>query len=261
MTSLNEHDLKVIRWIQELRSCKVSQATELYRQQAKKLADPDHPQRHDIIWEAVQRGEKIEPAKEAAPRSGRSELTAQMVTTADKIKPKEKAVMPEKEKKAKKAKKPAKKAKAPAAPRPEVELAELSRDVELTPAGDEFKHVYTANLFGKKHAAVLASAAYDVDEPKKFRFNPIHISETRLDRAKKYASDQGLPLAVCAEVWMKDRRHQGYAVPEELLSKFATKMSRGRIAMSLSAEARLAYREGGWDGVKFSVAKVEQAAA
>ncbi len=235
MISLNEDDLVVVGKIQERKNCTLARARETYRSHAAKLADPSRLDRHAIIWDNIQSGVKIsEPTKES----------------------KEKKAMPKKEAKKKAAKK---KAAAPAEPRPEVELAELTRDVELT-AVEDSKHVHTANLFGKKHAVLWMSANHD-NPGTAARFAPLHLSEQKLDEVKAYASKNDLPLAVCVTVRVKGRADQGYAVPADVLKECSTKMSRGRVSLSLSAESRLAYREKGWDGCKFAVAKIAPSAA
>ena len=235
MMPFTEDDLRVIKRIQELKSCKVAQAAELYRGHARKLADPDHAQRHEIIWDRVQRGEKG------------SEIQKEEKVTPKKAAPKKKAKKATAELKA---------------ARPVVELAELTREVELTPVVDEdSKYVHTAVLFGKKHAVLFASARYEGEEATKARFYPVHVSETRLAEVKRYAAKNDLPVAVCVSVRIKGRLDQGYALQEEVFSKFSNKMSRGRVSVSLSGEARLAYRENGWDGCKFTEAKAESAAA
>jgi hypothetical protein len=234
MITFNESDYDVVKWIQELKGCTVARAKQIFIQKALRLAQPDLHNRHEIVWEAVKRGEKISD------------------------KPKEKRqVAPEKAEKPKKAKKAAapkavKAAKPKPEPRVEIPLAELTREVELTQSNDEkFKNFHTATLFGKKHAAFWIVVNHE-DQGTAARFGPAHLSEQRIAGLKEYASQEGLPLAVCVAVRIKGRLDQGYAIAEELLKKFSTKMSRGRISLSLSHAARSAYRETGWDNCKFS---------
>jgi hypothetical protein len=234
-----------VKWIQELKSCKVSKAKEIYREAVQKLANPDIADRHEIAYGNILRGEKgnTEPGK--APSS--HEPT------------KEKTVAEKKAKAPKKA--AAKKATSePKTPRQVVELADLTREVELTPAGEGFNGVYTANLFGKKHSVYWIDIDH-ADPGAAARFAPPHLSEKKLDLARKFALKAEIPLAVCVTVRVKGRVDQGYAATEELVKKFSNKMSRGRISLSMSADARLAYRQDGWDGCKFSVKESDSKAA
>lgn len=236
MISLNEDDLQVVRWLQELHSCTPARAKEIYRQHAAKLADPTRLDRHDIISDNI--GRSLKDAE-----SGKSSAT-----------PKETKAMATKEAK-KSTKKKAKKAAAEA-PRAVVELAPLTREVELTPVGSG---VYTANLFGNKKHAVALSMYDNAKESSPLALGP--FSEARIKAAKKFAKENEMEVAYCATLLVKGKPVSGFALPEDLFKKFANEQSRGRVRMGTSAEARAAYREGGWDDCKFSVAKAEEAAA
>lgn len=225
---LNEDDMQVVLKLQEAKNTTIQRAKDFYRIQVKKLANPDISNRSEIILENFQRG-----------RNGNS---------AD--------VFDDKPKKAAKAKKVAKvkAAKPEKTPRVEVSLPELSREVELKQT--EQPYVFTANLFGKKHAVILA----EIDHGKgaESRFGYIGVSARRLDLAKKYAKENDLPLAICATVRVKGRLDQGYAVPLVLFEKYKLE---SKHALTLGKEARSAYQADGWAGVKFTEAKVEKKAA
>lgn len=245
MTALTEKDLQVVGRIQEARGCTVAKAREIFRKYAKQLADPDHADRAQLVSDNFFRTEEFDPSADNPVKDSAEEQTK---------------MAPEETKKKKARKKPAAKKKA-AKPKtaavPALALADLTREVELQPT--EEKHVHTALLFGKKHAVSWSEIGHD--KGAKSRFAPPHLSEVRLDAAIAYGKTNDLPVAVCVTIRVSGRLDQGYAIPSEVFKKFITKMSRGRMSLSMSNEARAAYREGGWDDVKFSVAKSEQAAA
>lgn len=235
MISLREDDLKVVQWIQELHSCTVAQAKDKYRKLATKLADPTSLDRHQIISENIGRSLKdVESGKSSeAPKETKAMAT---------------------EKAKKSAKKKAK--KAASAPRPVVELSPLTREVELTPVGSG--GVFTANLFGNKKHAVALSMYDNAKESSPLALGP--FSEARIKAAKKFAKENDMEVAYCATLLVKGKPVSGFALPEDLFKKYANEQSRGRVRMGTSAEACAAYREGGWDDCKFSIAK-EAAAA
>ncbi len=232
MISLNENDLIVVGKIQERKGCTLARAREAYRIHAAKLADPSRLDRHDVIWENIQRGNK----------SASSDVKE---ITKEKVMPKAKKA---------KAKKVAKaKVESNGLARVKVELAELEREIELTPAGDEFKHVFTANLFGRKHAVIMAEIDHSKGVEDRFGYVPVSIG--RLKQASDFSAvHDKLPVAIVAVVRVKGRVDQGYAVPREVFSEF---MLKSKHALTLSGKARFAYRANGWDGCKFSVAKAE----
>jgi hypothetical protein len=253
MKALNEQDLLVVKWIQEARSCTVSTAKTIFRNYAKVLADPDAENRHEIVWSNFRRAEKLpEPDLDAAPleQPQQAEQETEQTTMspeATKKKAKKKA-----------AKSKTKAAKKPSTAREPMELTPLVRDVELLPANG-LRGVYTANLFSNRKHAVLFT---EYDNPKKsgrIGLNP--FIKTRIATAKKFAQENDLPLAYCASGLQGGEQKVGLAVPEDVFKKFSSEMSRERVVMSLSPKARAAYKEGGWDDVKFSVAKIEEAAA
>lgn len=223
---LNEDDIQVVLKIQEAKNTTIARAKEFYRLQVKKLANPDVQGRHQIILDNFNRsrnGEKPEVV-----------------------------VVFKKEKTAK-----AQKVKAPEAEKPvrsEVPLPEIAKEVELKPT--EQPYVYTANLFGRKHAVV--SANVDHTNGAESRFGYIGVSERRLNFAKEYAKANDLPVAICATVRIKGRLDQGYAVPLDSFEKFILK---SKHALTLGAEARQAYASEGWASVKFTEVKAEKKAA
>ncbi len=233
---LNENDLAAIGTIQEAKSTTVARAKEYYRKAVAKLANPDLEDRHEIVLENFNRG-----------TNGSSEDVF-----AEKDKPaKTKKAKTAKVAKAPKAAKKSKAAKKEPKPRIEVPLPELDREVELKTNGEPA--VYTANLFGKKHAVVMAER--NRERGADARFESIGVSERRLDAVTKYAKENELPVAIAAVVRIKGRLDQGYAIPLDVFKRFKGKS----LAVNLSAEARAAYQENGWAGVKFSEAKAEAA--
>jgi hypothetical protein len=240
-----EADLAAVGKIQELKSCTVEQAKQVYRQHALKLANPDNPDRAELVLTAVSRGaeaasdDEVEAAVMKKPKMGKNERRL-----ARHAKQKEKAV-----KKPAKAKKTAPKKET--SKRPDIALVPLSRDVELTEVA---KYVYTANLFGKKHAVVLiehdCSAAAG-------RFAPIDVRKTRFLLAAQHARENSLPIAICAIKRVSKKLDQGYAVPMALYNQFKNKNG----FLALSGEAREAYAANGWAGCKFVIKSAEAKAA
>jgi hypothetical protein len=227
---LNEDDIAVVLKIQEAKNTTISRAKEYYRLQAKRLANPDIKNRAEIILENFNRN-----------RNGKQ--------TSDVFA----------EKTVKKTKKGAKTsgAASKSAPEPELEVAlpELEREVELRPVTDH-KRVYSALLFGKRTVVVMGEI--DHGNGAADRFGYVGISEKKLTEAKRYARENEMPVAVCAIVRVKGRLDQGYAVPLNLFEKFALK---SKHALTLGKEARAAYAEDGWAGVKFVEIKGEEKAA
>lgn len=222
---LNEQDIAAVGKIQERKNTTLARAKEYYRIQVKKLANPDVSNRHEIILENLTRGDgRSAPKGKKAKSASKRKAAKEVDFDAD---PK----------------------------RPEVPLPEMSREVELKPT--EQAHVFTANLFGKKHAVIQA----EIDHGKgaEDRFGYVGVSERKLNLAKAFAKENGgLPLAIAATVRVKGRLDQGYAVPLEV---FEAHMLKSKHALTLSGKARLAYQEVGWAGVKFVELKAEAKAA
>ena len=235
---LNEDDLTAVGKIQELKNVTIAKAKEIFRKYVKQLANPDVEGRSEIVLENIKRGKNGNPAD----------------VFEDEPKPKKvKAIKAPKEPKAAKAPK-AKKAPAEKVSRPDVPLPALDREVELKSV-DEEPYVYTANLFGKKHAVVCAERNREGGAD--HRFESVGVSERRMDAVEKYAKANDFPVAIAASVRLKGRLDQGYAIPLAVFEQFKGKS----LAVNLSGEARLAYQNEGWDGVKFVEAKAEKAAA
>jgi hypothetical protein len=237
---LTEADLAACGKIQEVKNTTIAQAKEIFRKYAAKLANPEVEGRADIVLDNVLRAKnngEIPPAVEDEP--------------VKKTK-KAKAAKAPKEPKAAKAPK-ARKAPAEKVSRPDIPLPVLEREVEIKPV-DGQPHVYTANLFGKKHA--VAYAERNRDGGADHRFESIGVSERRLELVESYAKANDLPVAIAAVVRVKSRLDQGYAIPLDVFEKFKGKS----LAVNLSGEARQAYAADGWAGVKFIEAKVKKAA-
>jgi hypothetical protein len=245
---LTESDLVACGKIQETKNTTIAKAKELFRRHAAKLANPDVEGRADIVLENVLRGGKstefnTDVFEEEAPVKEKKEKKAKTP----------KAPKAEKTPKAAKAPK-AKKASAEKVSRPDIPLPELEREVEIKSV-EEQPHVFTANLFGKKHA--VAYAERNREGGADHRFESIGVSERRLGLVEDYAKANDLPVAIAAVVRVKGRLDQGYAIPLEVFEKFKGKS----LAVNLSGEARQAYQESGWAGVKFIEVKSEKKAA
>ena len=237
---LNEDDLTAVGKIQELKNVTIAKAKEIFRKYAKQLANPDVEGRSEIILDNIKRGKNGNSADvfEDEPKPNKAKATKT---------PKVKA-----EKKAKAPKQP----KAEKVPRLEVPIPELTSDVELKVVTDQ-KHVYTASVFGKKHAVLFAERRRNKAGA---RFQAIGFSDKHLSVVLDYAKEKGLPVAICAAVRVNGKADQGYVIPYDLYDKFQCKEGLAT-AVNLRAEARLAYETEGWAGVKFNEAKAEKAAA
>ena len=230
-----EVDLVAVTKIQELKNCTTAKAKEIYRRAVLKLANPDVDGRDQIILEGVQ----------SAPIVATDEEVEEAVSKPKKMTRNERRLA-KKEKKEAKAKAPKKARKAPAksgTPRIEHPLATLEREVVLTPVGDP-KHVYTANLFGKKHVTIWVERNRSTGA--EARFQSINVSQSQLDAAKKYAKTEELPIGVCVGVRVLSKLDQGYAVPLAIYEKFKI----GEAGFNLSGAARQTYEQEGWAGVK-----------
>jgi hypothetical protein len=244
-----EADLAAVGKIQELKICSPAKAKEIYRKQVLALANPDVENRAELVLAAVERGangneasdEEVEETVSKKPKMSRN---ARRLAKKEKQAAK-KAAKPKAEKKAKKP--------STSTPRVEYPLAELSREVELTAVPET--HLYTGNLFGKKHVIVWAERNRSTGAGA--RFQSVNVSESQLDEAKAYSKDNDLPVAVCCTVRVLGKLDQGYAVPVEVFSKNKS----GASGFNLSGTARKAYAENGWDGVKFNEKKAEEKAA
>jgi hypothetical protein len=241
---LTEADLVACGKIQELKTTTIAKAKEIYRKHVAALANPDVEGRAEIVFGNIQRGAKSTQFD-----------TDGIEETPVKAK-KEKKVKAPKVKKAKAEKKTKKAPKSERAPRVEVPLPALEREVELKPV-EELAHVFTANLFGKKTAVILA-------ERNRLkvagRFQAIGFSEKYLDAAVKYGKSNDLPVAVCAQVRVNGRVDQGYAIPLDVFSKFKCKEGIAA-AVNLRGDARAAYENEGWAGVRFIEFKAQGKAA
>ena len=226
MIALNEADLAVVSKIQEAKSTTRQRANEFYRNQVKKLANPDIENRAEIIWENFQRGTTPEPAEKPVKAKAEKKANEPKVPKAAKVK----------------------------AEVVEVPLPALDREVELKPVAD-LSGVYTGKMLGGKHVVIWAER--NRSNGADHRFESVGVSEGRLDKAKQYAKENDLPVALAVTVRVKDRLDQGYAIPVELFTKFKGKS----MAVVLSVEARAAYAEKGWAGVKFVELKAEEKVA
>lgn len=220
---LTEYDLAAVGRIEELKSTTHARAKEIFRKQVAKLANPDVEGRAQLVLEAIGRGAEVASDEEVE----------ETVT---------------KKAKQKKAKKPS--------TRVEFPRAELTREIELTPVPES--HLYTANLFGKKHAVVLQEVNRTLGAHQ--RFQAVTMSNTRMEAVKKFAKDEDLPIAYCVRVRVLGKIDQGYAVPVKLFDEFKHKQG-PNFGFSLSNAARKAYSENGWDGVRFTEKKVNEKAA
>jgi hypothetical protein len=248
----NETDLAAVGKIQEAKGITVAEARTIYRKQVLKLANQDVENRAELVLQAIERGAEVasdEEVEDTVTKPKAAKKTRRLERNEKRNQ--KKVAKPKVAKKKANGKKPSKSA----TPRLEFPLPKLEREVELTPADD--LGIYTANLFGRKHAVAFMSA----DRQEQGDSAPLHFSERRIADAKKLAKANDQPLAFCVSISVKGKLEQGYAVPAELFGKFSSKLSRERVSMSLSAEARKAYSEDGWDGVKFSEKKVEERAA
>jgi len=243
MTELNELDLAAIGKIQELKNATIGKAKEIYRKLAKKLANEDVENRAELILDAVQRGIEVNGGSEEVDEPVAKKKAAKKEPKAKK----EKA--PKAAKKSNGVKKPSKSA----IPRIEHPLAKLEREVELTPVPET--HLYTANLFGKKHVMVWTERNRSTGA--ETRFQSVNVSESQLDELKKYAKAEDLPAAVCCTVRVLGKLDQGYAIPLDVFSKEKA----GKSGFNLSGASRKAYSEDGWDGIKFSKNTVAEKAA
>ena len=225
----SEEDLKVIGKIQETRNCTIEHAKTIFRQYVLKLANPDIPNRADLVLAAFER--KVEFASDEEVEES---VSSKKPTRNEKR-------LAKRESRPKKAKTP----KTSRAPRVEVPLPKLEREIELLES--ETPHVYTANLFGKKHA-VLRSELNHAGQGAKARFGPVDISARRLEAVTEFAKKSNFPVAICVTVRVGGRLDQGYAVPFEVYEQF----KRGKKDwFTLSGAARAAYAEKGWAGCKF----------
>jgi hypothetical protein len=230
--TFSEADLKVIDKIQQDRGCTREHAKAVYRKYVNKLANPDIENRAELVLGAVTRGVKAA-----------SDDEVEAAVTINPGRTKKAATVP-------KAKKTLSESK-----RIEWPLAKLEREIELTPT--DTNHIYTANLFGRKHATVWAELDH-AEQGTKSRFGPVDISARRLEALKEFARINTLPIAICVTVRVGGRLDQGYAVPFALYDAFK---KGAKNAFTVSGLARKAYSEGGWDGVKFSEKAVTEKAA
>ena len=242
MSNYTEADQTAIAKIQESRVITRDAAVKLFRKNMLALANPEAENRAELILEAVQRTNGHAQSAEAV-----SDITKPRKMTRNERR------LANKEKKA--MKKTAQK-EAPKRVEP-VEVPELDREVELKLVGDSHPYVYTANLFGRKHAVVWSEINHD-KEGAGGRFGFVSVSARRLAFAESFAKENSLPIAVCATVRVKGKLDQGYAVPLAAFEEFKLE---SKNALTLGSKARSAYREQGWDNCKFVEAKVEQKAA
>ena len=241
---LTEADLVACGKIQETKNTTIAKAKEIFRKYVAKLANPDVEGRADLVLENVLRAKNNGdmPTDVMEDEPVKKTKKAKVAKT-----PKVKA-----EKKAKAPKQP----KAEKVPRLEVPIPELTSDVELKVVTDQ-KHVYTASVFGKKHAVLFAERRRNKAGA---RFQAIGFSDKHLSLVFDYAKEKGLPVAICAAVRVNGKADQGYVIPYDVFDKFQCKEGLAT-AVNLRAEARLAYETEGWAGVKFNEAKAEKAAA
>jgi len=236
----SEGDLRVVGIIQERRNCTIDHAKSIYRGYVNKLANPDIPERSDLILETINRGVKL-----ASDAEVEAAVSAPKKMTRFERKQAKKAA------KAEKKPKKAPKATTPRVPRVEVALVPIEREVELTPV-PELNHVYTANLFGRKHATTWTERCQNGAAA---RFTTINVSTKQMDAVKQYAKENDLPVALCVAVRVNAKLDQGYAVPYSVFDQYRQKSE--NLLMTLKGAARKAYAEEGWAGCKFS----EKAAA
>jgi hypothetical protein len=244
----NEVDLQAVGKIQELKSCTPAKAKEIFRKHAQKLANPDVEDRAQLVLDAIERGAEIasdEEVEETVTKKKASKPNGKANGAAKKEK---KAAKPAAAKKSN-GKKPSK----TSTPRVEHPLAELEREVELTPIPEE-RGLYTATLFGKKHVTLWVERNRSTGA--EARYQAVNVSESQLEAAKKYGKAEDMPVAVCCTIRVLGKLDQGYAVPFALFNSEKA----GASSFNLSGAARKAYSEGGWDGCKFSSKAVEKAA-
>jgi hypothetical protein len=242
IVEFNEQDLAAAGKIQEKRGCTIAKAKEIYRKHVLKLANQDADNRAELVLDAIERGVEAGNGDEAAEAEANGKAKKQRTPKA----PKEKK---ERAPKKASAKKPSKSAN----PRIEHPLAKLEREVELTPLPET--HLYTGILFGKK--SVIVWVERNRSNGADTRYQSVNVSESQLDEGKKYAKAEDMPFAVCCTVRVMGKLDQGYAIPVDVFNKEKA----GEFGFNLSGAARKSYAENGWDGVKFSVKKVEEKAA
>jgi hypothetical protein len=243
-----ETDLLAVGKIQEARNSTVEAAKQLYRKHVLKLANPDAEDRAEIVLASLERGVELatdDEVEETVAKPQRPTRNERRLARKERQAVKAKS----------KAKAPRKKAAAKTSTRVECELVQLSKEVELVPT--EENHVYTANLFGKKHVALWVELDHAVQGAKS-RFGPVDVSQKRLISAKQFAKDKSLPLALCVTVRVGGRLDQGYAVPVALYEKHK---SGSKLQLPMSGAARKEYGEQGWAGCKFSAKAAESKAA
>jgi hypothetical protein len=244
-----ELDLGAVAKIQEIRNCTHAKAKEIFRLGSLQLANPDAENRAELVLAAIERaGGELASDEEVEATVTKKKPTKWERKQASKAK--------KEAKKANGKKNGEKKRKAPAKSGTRIEwpLAALDREVELTPVPDA-KHVYTTNLFGKKHAVIWNERNRSTGA--EARFQSINVSQPQLDAAKKHAKENDLQVGICVSVRVKDKLDQGYAVPIALFEKFKS----GESGFNLSGAARKAYGEDGWEGVKFSAVEAKAKAA
>jgi hypothetical protein len=244
-----ESDLSAVAVLQESQGVTVENAKQLYRKHVLKLANPDAPDRADIVLSAIGRGveqatdEEVEESVAKPKKMTRNERRlARRAKETTKAKSKSKA--PRKSTASKSEN-----------PRIECELAPLARDVELLPVAD-VANIYTASLFGRKHVAIWGER--NRGNGASARFETVNLSDKRLDAAKKHGKTNNLPVAVCVTIRVAGRLDQGYAVPLSVFEKFEQGDKHG---FALSGAARKEYGEQGWAGCKFSAKAVDSKAA
>jgi hypothetical protein len=244
--NFSENDLSVVTQIQELTGASVAKAKELFRQTANQLANPDVEGRHDLVLDNIktrlEKGELTVVAPKA-PKKTRNEKRLER-------KEKKAAKKTAKTAKAKKADGPRKPRKS-SVTRIDWPYVTPEREVQLTPAS--VPNVYTAVLFGRKHACILHEVNYERGVIARGTW--LQISPKRFDAAVEYGKAENLPVAICASVRIKGKLDQGYAIPEAAFEQFKMKKHHG---MKMNGEARKAYSEQGWDGVKFNIKKVDE---
>jgi hypothetical protein len=234
---LNAVDLAAVAKIQELKITTIEEAKTIYCKAVARLANPDIENRAETVLANVERTHARKAEEGTKPKLTKKErFDATNERKAAKLA-------------AKKAAKPAKskKAKAPKDSTPATPLAALEREVELTEVGEDAPHVYTANVFGKKHAVVWGERNRGVGAAA--RFETVNMSEKRIETAQAYGKAQDMPIAVAVTVRVIGKLDQGYIVPFETFKQFKQGDKNG---FSLSNAARAAYAQDGWAGVKFS---------
>lgn len=218
MRAVDEFDLKAIGSMEEKRNWKHAKAVSEWRKMVMKLADPDAPNRSEIVLENFNRG--TEPA---APKAAKTEKD-----------------MKQKSKKEKKA--PVAKAKAEAP-----KIAEFSHEVELTPIEGQTRF-YQVKYKNRLCTAHLVERDREADR----KFSPLNTRPKFLATLKKLAKERDQDPVVCLSVLVAGKASQGYIVDASLGHDHETYVS-----FVLTADSLKQYASEGWDGVKFSEAKPE----